>query len=556
MSRLLIIGLDGATLDLVEPWAKSGKLPVIANMMNNGSYARLRSVLPVLSSAAWISFMTGLNPGKHGFYDFVRREENSYRLRLLRRDHLKVPTLWQLLNHQDRKVGVINVPMTYPPEKVNGFLISGLGTPDFSLFTYPENLGPMLMDRGYRVNKSVAFQPGNEDEFLKETYETSEQITDTALWLMDKYEWDFSIVVYRDTDELAHYFWKHMDSSHPLHNIETDVDYSDAILNYYQKLDSMIGQFLDKVGPETNIMILSDHGGGPLYKDVFLNEWLRQKGLLTTKHTEVELRGVKRKLANIGITRTNVSSTLRNLGMTRIERWLKNILGDRIEVLPRTKRAEFPDAIDWSNTLAYSFGYHGQIYINLKGREPQGIVNPGTEYNLLIKDIKDNLLNMTDPLDEKPVVDQVFLKEEIYNGPYIDFAPDLTVIMRDLSYITRQGYEFGEHHGEIFATPATNESGSHRLNGLLIATGPDIKSKGLRMEDAELIDIAPTVLHILNCPVPEYMDGKVLRDWCTTTHQVNIDHPQDYQSELIQIDWSEDEEQKMIERLKQLGYLE
>jgi predicted AlkP superfamily phosphohydrolase/phosphomutase len=129
--RILVIGLDGATLDLIEPWARAGQLPVMKGLMDSGSYGRLLSVMPVLSSAAWSSFMTGMNPGNTSIYDFVRREPGSYRLRVIRHEHNQAPSLWKRLSQQGYQVGVVNVPMTYPPEEVNGILVTGLGTPDF-----------------------------------------------------------------------------------------------------------------------------------------------------------------------------------------------------------------------------------------------------------------------------------------------------------------------------------------------------------------------------------------------------------------------------------------
>ena len=164
-NKLLIIGLDGATLDLIEPWAKEGKLPVLAGLMQRGAYGRLKSVLPVLSSAAWTSFMTGMNPGKHGLFDFVKRAPNSYWLRPVNRSHIRSASLWKLLSSEGKRVVVVNVPMTYPPEQVNGILITGLGTPAYKTFTYPEDLSQVLVDRGYQADLETALSPGKRSSF-------------------------------------------------------------------------------------------------------------------------------------------------------------------------------------------------------------------------------------------------------------------------------------------------------------------------------------------------------------------------------------------------------
>lgn len=556
MTRALIVGLDGATLDLVQPWAEAGHLPVMADLMSGGRYGVLRSVLPVLSSAAWASFMTGVNPGKHGIYDFVRREQDGYRLRPVHRNHMRGPSLWGLLSRQGRRVGAVNVPMTYPPEPVNGFLVSGLGTPDFRPFTYPESLGSELLARGYQVNKQVAYQPGNEEAFLQEVYRTTRALTESCLWLMGSRPWDVFTVVYRDTDELAHFFWRHMDAGHPAHDPKRDPPYADAILDYYRRLDADLGRLMEAAGPDTSVLVVSDHGGGPLYRDVFLNEWLRQEGYLAVKGESARLRGGQRALAGIGLTRANVSAALRRLRLGRLERWIKDALGPRIEILPRDRRAEFPAAVDWSRTRAYSFGYHGQIYINLAGREPNGIVAPGEGYAEVREAITADLRRLVDPADGEPVVDAVIPGEAVFHGPRTELAPDLVVVMRDFSYITRQGYEFGGQGGQIFAAPVTHESGSHRMEGMLLMSGDGVRAGGEVAAGADLIDVAPTVLHLLGCPVPAEMDGQVLEDWLDTDRPV----------QTVDIDYdaltagpegfTEAEEAEIAARLRDLGYLE
>lgn len=561
MSRVLLIGLDGATLDLVEPWARAGKLPIMASLMQRGGFGRLRSVLPVLSSAAWVSMMTGLNPGKHGIFDFVRRETGSYRLRVLRRDHMRGASLWRLLSMQGRKVGVLNVPMTYPPEPVNGFLVSGLGTPNYKPFTYPPSLERELLTRGYRVNKRVAFRPGNEDAFLRETYEMTDMLADAAWWLMTSQEWDLFTIVFRDTDELTHFFWRYMDPTHPAHNPATDLPHQDAVLYYYQKIDTLIGALVEAAGADTTTIILSDHGAGPLYQHVFLNEWLRQMGFLQTVETPSPGGRLRKAVSRVGLTRENVSNALGRLRLGRVEQWLKDELGARIELLPRTRRMEFPACIDWSHTYAYSFGYHGQIYINLRGREPAGIVEPGTGYTQMCEHVAAALKTFVDPRDGRPVVDQVIHRDEAFHGPCIEYAPDLIVLMRDLAYITRQGYEFGDAPGQIFADPVDYESGSHRMDGMLILAGAGVSNHGYK-EGAQLIDITPTVLHLLRCPIPDEMDGRVLDDWLTLPRQVIVsseEYCDAYTPPPANTNWAGHDsksEQEILERLRNLGYLE
>jgi predicted AlkP superfamily phosphohydrolase/phosphomutase len=556
MNKVLLIGLDGATLDLIEPWAKQGLLPNLESLMRQGTYGRLTSVMPVLSSAAWSSFMTGKNPGKHSIYDFVRRTPDSYRLRVVNHSHNRSDSLWKILSHHDRKVGVINVPMTYPPEEVNGFIVTGLGTPDYKTFTYPEDLGKELLKLGYRVNKRVYYRPGNESEYLQELYGVAEKQFQATQWLLRTQPWDFFMVVFFDTDQMAHYFWRHMDSNHPLHNPLTDAAYQNAILEYYQRMDAYIGKLRQAAGEDTNLLVISDHGAGPLYQDVFLNEWLRQEGYLVIQDDVADLKGRYRFFSRLGLTRDGISIFLRKNGLARIERLIKDVLGNGIEFLPKTQRAEFPQAINWEKTRAYSFGYQGQIYLNLKNREPQGIIEPDEAYNELRQEIIEKLGKLNNPSDGKPVVDQVYTKEEVFQGDYTEYAPDLVLVMRGLSYNTRPGYEFSTRTGKIFSDPLTHESGSHRRQGIFFAAGPDIKPLA-HQAGMRLIDVAPTVLHLLDCPIPQDMDGFVLEDILSSSRKPTIDQETNQRNDkpVDSKELSEEEEQEMIDRLKNLGYL-
>jgi len=556
ISRVLVIGLDGATLDLIGPWAEAGYLPTLADLMSRGGYGRLRSVLPLVSSAAWTTFMTGANPGKHGVFDFVYRDADSYRLRPVTSRRIALPTLWRVLGEQGRRVGVLNVPMTYPPEAVNGFLVSGLGTPDFQSFTYPPELGKDLQRSGYRINRRVYQHWRNEEAYLQDTYDITERLTDAALSLLRKGPWDFFFVVYRGTDEMAHAFWRHMDPSHPEHDLAQFNLYGDAILNYYQVLDRHLGDLIAASGDDTTVFVVSDHGSGPLYKEVFLNEWLRQEGYLASRSPS----WYRRFLGRVGLTRSNISRFLRELHMARVESLIKNLLGDHIEWLPRVSWTDFGEGIDWPNTRAYSFGYQGQIYVNLAGREPQGIVESGAEYELLRDELIEALGSLTDPADGQPIVDAVLKREEIYQGPHLEDAPDLLIIMRDFAYITRLGYEFGNSSGEIVGTSRIHESGGHRLDGILIAAGPGIATVSEEHASAWLGDIAPTILHVLGCAVPSFVDGQVLRNWLVPSlaDQAIRTYPSRWNSSGStrregKASGSGDEE--VLRRLSDLGYL-
>lgn len=551
-TKVLIIGLDGATLDLIKPWAENGLLPNLANIMKNGDYGKLLSVEPVVSAPAWVTFMTGTNPGKHGIYDFVYREDNSYRLRPTNRTHIKTPTLWTILSQLGSKVGVVNVPMTYPPEAVNGFMVSGLGTPNYKTFTYPPELSEELINRGYRVNRKMYYPENDLDGFLEDTFDLIESIHQTTKELISEHPWDLFMVVFRDTDDVSHGFWHYMDTSHPKH--VPNSPYQNTILRLYQQLDNYIGELVTLAGDETNVIIMSDHGFGPQYKDVYLNEWLRREGYLATKHVPPQHSA----FSKLGITRSNISKWLRKAHLGKVESLIKDILGDKIEILPKTSFPDFSEGIDWEHTKAYSYGYQGQIYINLAGREPHGIVKPGDEYNALINEISQKLMELTDPDDGKPVVDNILRASELYTGDYQSKAPDLVLVMRGHTYITRLGYELGSISGSIFENSPVNETGGHMPDGVLITQGPAFKNHGREAKTAWLGDITPTVLHIMGCPIPDWMDGRVLIERLNSEYaqkEITITDSPFVVSIHDKNALSDEEENEIMKRLSDLGYL-
>jgi len=349
-----------------------------------------------------------------------------------------------------------------------------------------------------------------------------------------------------------------MDENDPRHDPHAPARYRTAILDLYRKIDSWVGQLVRTAGPDTNVVIMSDHGAGPLYKDVFLNEWLIEQGLLKLKEASATQENWFYLVRRLGLTREKISDTLTRLDLHRLEVLIKKALGDRIHVLPRDERPEFLNAIDWSQTQAYSFGYYGQIFINLKGREPYGIVEPGEQYETLREQIADGLAQLIDPQDGQKVIDRVFFKDELYEGEFLVEAPDLLTIMRDFTYITRKGYEFAARRGEIFRTPYTNETGSHRMEGILIAAGPDIQNRRM-VPESDIQDLAPSLLYLQDCPVPNYMDGCIIEEIMNPRllHERQPryeERPISYRDDQP-ADWDAAAEKEIADRLKRLGYL-
>jgi predicted AlkP superfamily phosphohydrolase/phosphomutase len=552
--RVLVIGLDGATLDLIEPWATAGYLPNFARLLGEGSSGTLMSTIPPVSPAAWSSFMTGKNPGKHGVFDFTVRDLSSYGVKVALRP--AEPTVWGLLSAQGKRVCVVNVPQCYPPEPVNGYMVTGLGTPSQRVFTYPEELTPRLRQDGYPLAISAMLQRDGPAAFEASVYQAADHVAGTALRLMGELDWDFAMVVLRLTDEIPHYFWHWMDQSHPAY-APSDVLRSEAVLRCYQKADELVGTLIaEAVDGRTTCFIMSDHGFGPLYKDVYLNEWLRQRGFLTLRKRPSSGAAWRSLLRRVGLSRTQVGHVLARLGLNGLRGVLRDGLGKWAQVFPQDSQPRVEDLVDWGRTRAYGIGYIGQIYVNLIGRDPEGIVTPGAEYERLLDELVEQLHEMVDPEDGQPVVSQVYRKQDIYDGDYVNRAPDLVVLMRNLRYITRQSYEFARRH-LVFAEPPTGETGGHRREGLLLAYG-DRTAPGVRFDQAEIVDLAPTILHLMGCPVPEDMDGRLLSQ-ILDPHFMAA-HPLQVQSTSGERrrgagELTPEEEQDLLEHLRNLGYV-
>jgi predicted AlkP superfamily phosphohydrolase/phosphomutase len=548
--KVLVIGLDGATMDLVKPWVKEGKLPNMARIMQQGAYGPLRSVIPPISPPAWTSIITGQNPGRYGIYDFVAREPGSYHLQSARRDLSQLRTVFGILSQAGKRVGVVNVPLTYPPEKVNGFMVSGLKAPLRGHWTYPVNLQKRLKTQGYWIDLREPYHRGeNEEAFIKEMLETAEMRAETSLALMNEIDWDFFMVVFRGTDD-ALLLWHLHDPTHPLHDSDLALRFGNGIERVYRKIDHYIGKFLDKTGPETNTLIVSDHGGGPVYKAVYLNNWLHKHGWLQFKHQGPVTSGVKGVLRQLGLTRDAGWKFLSLQNLARV----KKLFPSLVQWVPQSTPT-MAEMVDWERTHAYSFGYIGQIYINLQGREPQGIVAPGEEYERLIGQIKEALLAWKDPDDGDPIVDAVYHKDELYSGAYLDRAPDICVIMRDVSYVTQMGQEFTAQSS--LGPPL--HTGTHRLDGLFMASGQDI-CPGFELNNASLIDITPTILYLMDLPIPTSLDGQVLKQAFLPAlikrrpiRYVKADEIRF--SSFLPERWGAKDEELLLEHLKGLGYL-
>jgi len=509
ISKVLIIGLDGATFDLIKPWIEQGELPTFKNLMKEGVHGDLNSTIPPLTPPAWTSLITGKNPGKHNIFDFFKLNKNNYDRAIITSLDKKSESLWNILNKHNMKTGILNLPFTYPPENINGFIVCGSESISVkSDFTYPKNLKKELLEniKGYRQGLNWSYiNKEDHDSFIKDLNFVTEKLEETSVYLIKKYKPEFFMVVFDDLDRLQHFFWRHMDKKHPMYDKEKSEKYKDAILNYYKKLDLVINNLIKFADKNTFIMILSDHGFGPIYKEVYINHYLRSLNLLKLKK-EKELQ--KSILKKLGITKENLiylsNSYKLNKIIKKIPYKLKVFLNSNIN---STKLGD--SSIDWFNTKAYFFSHSGRgIMINLKNRQINGIVSEGKEYDSIRDLIISKLKRIKDDSTGKRLIKNIFKREEIYKGSYIKNSPDLIVEMEE-GYIAQEG--LGKEPIMLSKQGSAYKSADHKANGIFIAKGPNI-IKNKKIKNANILDITPTLLYLLNIPISKDIDGKILKE--------------------------------------------
>jgi len=548
-SRVYVIGLDGATWDILGPWMDAGHLPTLASLRQQGTAGKLKSVVPPLTGPAFSSLMTGKNPGQHGVFDWLERAPDGYHLQPINGERIRGQRLWDILSNHGKRVGILNVPMTYPPRKVNGFLVSGLLTPKQEpTFTHPPELGHELKETfDYRILPELYYDRWRVDPWLEELHHIVDMRTDTALYLLETFQPDFFMLHFFVIDLIQHGLWHTVDATHPDHDTPHGRRYANAILELYQHIDCSIKRLVERADEDTNFLIISDHGFGSVRKYIYVNTLLEKMGFLKFK-TDLLTR-IKVAMFRLGITPARVYRLFMRLGMLNFG--LSKGKGERQELVRRFFLSA--DNIDWSRTQAYAHGNIGQIFINTLGREPQGIVRGGEEREELVGKIIQCLKEVTDPETGEKIIQQIFRREEIYSGDALSDAPDILMLPERLEYQALGASEFISNQ---VLEPSFAFSGEHRLYGILIAAGPDIKVNPNLLE-ANLVDIAPTVLHLMNLPVPEDMDGQVVVEILSPDllNRRSIEYSSTTHGEVQESGYSLQDEKEIVDRLHRLGYV-
>jgi len=506
--RVFVVCVDGGTFDLIRPWVREGHLPCFERLMKEGVWAELSAEIPPITVNNTLSMVTGKNAGKHGTTHWLKKEIGTGHWRLVDSNALGNQTLWDILGKQGKKVTVLNLPLTYPPKEVNGIMVTGLLTPiSAQNITYPprlrEEIENHIGDR-YPILPKKVFAVGKEEEYFSSLLESLEIRYRASRYLMDRYPWDFLIVHFIETDQVQHFFWNCMDESHPRHDREKSKKFGRAILQVYQRVDSILSDYLNLLDKKDYLMVVSDHGAGPLYQKFYTNNWLMKEGLLELKRDWITT--LKHWLFRGGLTLQNIHQAAIRLGFSNLQTRVNRTT--LFESLLRKLFLSYHD-VDWDRTKAFAMGGFGQIYINRRGEKDGDSAGAITEeeYESRREWVISKLEELEIPDIKKRYSRKIYKKEELYLGPFLKELPDL-VVMPEEGYLDPGDFEWFSN--AIFE-PRTPVSGTHKPNGIFFLRGEDVR-QGVELENVRIYDIAPSVLYLMDTPIPEEMDGKVLID--------------------------------------------
>ncbi|RME43185.1 MAG: hypothetical protein D6795_19825 [Deltaproteobacteria bacterium] len=622
--RCIVVGIDGATLSVIGPMLARGELPHFARFAARGHLGPLRSTFPPISAPAWATFMTGKNPGKHGLFDFRECRPTPRSIRPLASFRsISGPTFWEIAGHQGKRVVIVGVPMTYPPPTVEGCLVSGFPAPAGEVFTHPPDLSRRILETEGAFHFDLPWEEADSPASLIAAAATSLRNRWNVLHRVAREtEWDLLVVVFTECDRLQHFLWHHHDPTHPA--APAGGRFPQAIEDHYRALDEILGRILAMGDAQTSFLLLSDHGGGPLWRKLHLNRVLEELGYLVTVPAigllppparGIDLLAIPRQVVrsgnpcgenrdgNCGVLdifgdprrilhqhppgeiRLRVSlppdpllrgacalapsawERSRSPVRFRIEvvveeaeyevfcqelfparraedrRWFEFSLpltpfggmavtlllhlesdGDpahtpggwaNLSIVPADAPASPalpsspPRRIDWSRTRAFAGSETEMgIYLNMEGREPEGIV-PWSAYEetraALLADLGD-LDRRIDPRvwgGSPPHFTRLEPREARYHGPYVDRAPDILCMIDGMRTIAVDDLS------EAYTSDPGRWTGTHRMAGIFGLLTPHDKNGGIPLS-VSIEDLAPTILHLLGCRVPSGMDGRIL----------------------------------------------
>lgn len=437
-ARVFVISIDGVPHSFLQKNLKNGKFPNFKRFLQSGTIRRMNSVQPTISSVAWSSYMTGKNPGKHNIFGFVDQKPGSHEIFIPTSVNMTSDTIWEIMSRAGKRVFAMNVPVTYPPRQVNGVMIGCFLCTQIEKIAYPAHVSQELKQMGYVIDADAWIARENLDKYLLEVNNALEKRVQAMFHFLKKEEWDFFQTHIMETDRMNHFFWEHMEYNDP--------KYADAFFKFYQRVDEVLGEVEAKVGEDVEFIVLSDHGFCTIKKEIYLNYYLQEAGLLKFKNTP-----------------------------------------------PKTLNDMHPDSV------AYSL-IPGRVFVNLQGREPHGSV-PQEKFEETRERLTDFLLQLKDKETGERIIREVIRREDIYEGSNLPSAADLIAVPED-------GYDLkGNVNKEIYGEKGPLVGMHTYEDSLLYIRNREINRAD---NELWVGDLAPTILKMMHLPIPEDMDGVAL----------------------------------------------
>jgi predicted AlkP superfamily phosphohydrolase/phosphomutase len=463
--KVLVIGLDcGDPVLIFDQWRDD--LPNFRQLMESGAYGPLSSCIPCITVPAWSSMLSGKDPGVLGFYGFRNRADYSYEnMTIATGSAVKEPRAWELLGDAGKQVIVVGVPQTYPVRPVNGNLISSFLTPSVSRqYTFPDQLrheiDQLLGGREYDVDVHQ-FRTENKDFLIKQIYEMTEKRFIVLKHLLKNKPWDFFMFVEMGVDRIHHGMWQYMDPTHPKY--EPGNPYQDAIKDYYKTIDQELGELLSALDDDTVIMVVSDHGAKKMDGGICINEWLRREGYLVLKEEPIRE-------------------------------------GDRPIPFEKVE-------VDWEKTTAWGAGgYYARVFLNVQGRERNGLISKA-DYEKVRDEMAAGIEAIPDDKGN-PINTTCYRPEAIYRQ-VLNIPPDLIVYLGDLHWRSVGSFGFDTVH--TFENDTGPDDANHAQDGMIIIYDPRQSLGGRQLSGLQLMDFAPTVLHLMGQPIPKDIQGRLIQ---------------------------------------------
>jgi len=535
-NQTILIGIDGATFSILDPLMDEGVMPFLRQFIASGVRAELLSIVPPITPPAWTSLMTGRSPGHHGVFDFFLKESpDSHNIRFASSHDVGCETIWSIVSRHGMRVTSLNFPLMFPPPRINGNVVSGGWVPwrQLRLGCHPPDLYDRLkalpgfnarelaMDAAHEEKAVEGCQPEEYEDWIEHHIRREQQWFDILRYLMREDPCELTALLFDGVDKIQHLCWRFLDPAYLNERPSPwEQPIRDLSLQYFRQLDQLLADIADLTNPDATIIMASDHGFGAQSETFFVNTWLEQNGYLAW--------------ANEASPRQTDST---KLGMSQLARHVY--------------------LLDWERTMAYApTPSSNGIHIVTAGRGSEKGVSPA-DYGRFRAELIESLRQVTSPTTGEPVVSHIWTREEAFEGPHMELAPDLTLALWDGGLVSILA-------SDDVVKPRPEPSGTHRPEGVFMAAGPGVR-QGVSLPHLSIMDVAPMVLHSLGLAIPGDMEGCVPTGafeppWLQAcpvraTAPAKPSEPTAPQA-TVEIVYTEEEEAELAARLRALGYIE